>query len=280
LNSSSRFLSNINEKTNTPLVATLLTGLISSFMALFVGLKVLVEMMSIGECSEKTKVPKKSKRPFIIHSILGTLLAYTLVSMSVLILRYQPDKHDLEPPIPLAHQLDPIEESPDDPDAAYDEDVFGDSTGAAQKAGKVKDDQRLIADDPNPSNAKSYGSFDTLLSRSDYLASKMAMVRRHAHIWSMRLGFPGDDCLPNVATAKTAILFTGLLLLSEAFACIILVFAADYLDRWWAIILLIVALLAVASCFFIILRQPQNKLVLTVSSAIIPTASFSLPGVS
>ena len=44
-----RFLSNINERTNTPLLATIITGLMSSFMSLLVGLQILVEMMSIGQ---------------------------------------------------------------------------------------------------------------------------------------------------------------------------------------------------------------------------------------
>lgn len=182
--------------------------------------------------------------------------------MSVLILRYQPDKHDLEPPIPMAHQLEPIEESPDDP---YDEDVFSseaahDPTGAAQKAGKVKDDQRLISNGTT-STKPEYGTFASLLSRSDFLASKIAMVRRHMHIWSLRLGFPDNDCLPNVTTAKTAILFVGLLLVSETITCVILVFAGSQImsGQWWAVLLLAISLVAVVACFIIILRQPQNK---------------------
>ena len=44
-----RFLSEIHPRTNTPLLATLVTGILSSLLSLVVGLQILVEMMSIGE---------------------------------------------------------------------------------------------------------------------------------------------------------------------------------------------------------------------------------------
>ncbi|CAG9862945.1 unnamed protein product [Phyllotreta striolata] len=62
-------LSKVNEKTKTPVLATFLSGFLSSVMAVVFNLDQLIDMMSIG-----------------------TLLAYTIVAVSVLLLRYEPAK--------------------------------------------------------------------------------------------------------------------------------------------------------------------------------------------
>ncbi|XP_044759781.1 cationic amino acid transporter 4 [Coccinella septempunctata] len=62
------FLGNVNDKTQVPLANLVISGVLTSLIALMFDLEKLVEFMSIG-----------------------TLLAYTIVSASVIILRYRPN---------------------------------------------------------------------------------------------------------------------------------------------------------------------------------------------
>ncbi|XP_049985838.1 cationic amino acid transporter 3-like [Alexandromys fortis] len=94
-----RRLARVHPRTHTPVLATVLCGIITALMAFLVELSDLVDLTTIG-----------------------TLLSYSLVSFSVLVLRYQPDQNlssrqtkepesgavEMEPALERSSSLEPI----------------------------------------------------------------------------------------------------------------------------------------------------------------------------
>ncbi|KAG8455778.1 hypothetical protein GDO86_001826 [Hymenochirus boettgeri] len=81
-----QFFSKVNPTTKVPVIGIIVFGILTAFLALIFDLEALVQFLSIG-----------------------TLLAYTFVAASIIVLRFQHEK--MEPSQPVAHEQSPIRHS-------------------------------------------------------------------------------------------------------------------------------------------------------------------------
>ena len=276
-----RWMGGVNSWSNTPILATWLSGLIAAILALLLPLDSLVQMMSIG-----------------------TLMAYTLVAASVLVLRYQRDQVGLTA-ADLHDDLDDLhsEMSENTIRTLERADTAREGTGLLRVGENVnvvqyapskettmfkrvksegeEEEATTSADPTRPTKemveeVRNQREKDVLRRMANYMSTSDTSLNQQAPVGStyQRIGsnyslsslsqlfnFGQEHGIePTERTRKLAITSIITVVIFWTSFCILTIYGEECVANgsWWAVLLIIIFLL-VTVCFLVVLgRQPRN----------------------
>ncbi|XP_033096004.1 cationic amino acid transporter 3-like [Anneissia japonica] len=217
-----QFLGRVNYRTNVPVNATIVSGLLTACLALVFNLQQLVEMMSIG-----------------------TLMSYSLVVISTLLLRYKPDHIGLNKQQSSNFNVFPREDS-----SLIDlgEGLSRRYTNAASPSGDDSDERQL--------------SITTTFADGESDDVQRLVGKNHTF----------EQQRPSEVTYTKVFWLTIASILLHFAMNSILVFAESEVINgvWWYLFLLAILLTASIICAVFIWRQPQNTMQLAFKAPLIP----------